>query len=90
MSDASVIATDLEYTAHGPGGPPHVVKLGSARGNWFQRTGWRHLIGIIALREKRPQDAQKLLAELARDYPSNPLFRKELSKLNTKLGLSAN
>src|ERR1700712_417622 len=49
MSDASVIATDLEYTAHGSDKPPHVVKLGSARGNWFRRTGWRHLVGIIAL-----------------------------------------
>ena len=49
MSDASVIATDLEYTAHGDGGPAHVVKLGSARGNWFRRTGWRHLVGILAL-----------------------------------------
>ena len=39
MSDASVIATDLEYTGHGQGGPSHVVQLGSARGNWFRRTG---------------------------------------------------
>jgi hypothetical protein len=44
------------------------------------------LLGIAALREKRPHDAQKLLAELSETYPQNPLFRKELEKLNEKYG----
>lgn len=44
------------------------------------------LLGIIDLREKKYRDAQKLLADLSRDYPANPLFRKELVKLNTRLG----
>jgi hypothetical protein len=44
------------------------------------------LLGIAALREKRPHDAQKLLAELAQNFPQNPLFRKELEKLNEKYG----
>jgi len=48
------------------------------------------LLGIISLREKKPQTAQKLLVDLSRDYPGNPLFRKELTKLNNKLGMSAN
>jgi hypothetical protein len=48
------------------------------------------LLSIIALREKRPHDAQQFLIELARDYPDNRLFRKELNKLNTKVGISAN
>lgn len=26
-----------------------VVRLGSARGGWFRRVGWRHLVGILAL-----------------------------------------
>jgi hypothetical protein len=43
------------------------------------------LLSIIALREKRPRDAQKLLVDLSHDYPSNPLFRKELTKINAKL-----
>jgi len=44
------------------------------------------LLGIAALREKRPHDAQQLLSELSRNYPQNPLFRKELEKLNEKYG----
>jgi hypothetical protein len=48
------------------------------------------LLSIIALREKRPHDAQQFLIELARDYPDNRLFRKELNKLNNKVGVSAN
>jgi hypothetical protein len=50
----------------------------------------RILLSIVALREKRPLDAQKLMADLAREYPRNPLFRKELAKLNVKLGMAAN
>lgn len=26
-----------------------VVRLGSARGGWFRRVGWRHLVGVVAL-----------------------------------------
>ena len=39
---------------------------------------------------RRPQEAQQLLVELAHDYPENPLFRKELTKLNNKLGVFTN
>ena len=48
------------------------------------------LLGIISLREKKPRVAQKFLVDLAKDYPGNPLFRKELEKLNSKLGVAAN
>jgi hypothetical protein len=41
------------------------------------------LLGIIDLREKRPHETEKLLESLARDYPSNPLFRKELARIAT-------
>jgi len=47
-------------------------------------------LGIIDLREKRPQDAQRLLADLAHDFPGNPLYRKELEKLNARLAAAAN
>ena len=48
------------------------------------------LLSIIGLREKRPQETQQWLTELARDYPQNRLFRKELAKVNAKLGFNAN
>jgi hypothetical protein len=44
------------------------------------------LLGIIYLREKKPHAAARMLAELAHDYPSNPLFRSELARLNTQAG----
>ncbi len=40
------------------------------------------LLCIIYLREKRPKDCQRLLAELARDFPDNALIRKELVKVS--------
>jgi hypothetical protein len=48
------------------------------------------LLGIIDLREKRPQETQRLLMELAEEYPANRLFRNELAKLNTRLATGAN
>src|SRR5450432_264509 len=61
-----------------------------ARDGHYFRPFSKILLGIIALREKHPQEAQKLLADLSREYPENPLFRKELNKLNSKLGVNAN
>jgi hypothetical protein len=46
----------------------------------------RILLAIIHVREKRPQTAITLLAELTRQFPENPLLRKELVKLRTKHG----
>ncbi len=36
------------------------------------------LLSVVYLREKRTSDAQALLTELGRDYPSNPLFATEV------------
>ena len=44
------------------------------------------LLAIIDLREKRPRESEKLLESLARDYPSNPLFRKELARMTNVQG----
>jgi arabinogalactan oligomer / maltooligosaccharide transport system permease protein len=33
----------------GAGGTGEVVRLGSAKGGWFRRVGWSHLIGVLAL-----------------------------------------
>jgi len=65
------------------------LQLAAREGRYFKSFA-KILLAIAALREKRPQEAQKLMAELARDYPGNPLFRKELARLNTKLGIAAN
>ena len=43
------------------------------------------LLAVANLREKRPRAAETLLFELARDYPENPLFKKELSQLTVRL-----
>ena len=61
-----------------------------ARDGHFLKPFAKILLGIISLREKRPQEAQRFLVELTHDYPQNPLFRKELVKLNNKLGMAAN
>ena len=62
----------------------------AARDGHYFRAFAKILLAICALREKRPRDAQKSLAELTKEYPENPLFRKELAKLNAKYGAAAN
>lgn len=61
-----------------------------ARDGHYLRPFAKILLGIIDLREKRYRDAQRLLMELNRDYPENPLFRSELAKLNNKVGSPSN
>jgi hypothetical protein len=63
----------------------HNLELVASEGH-FLKPFAKILLGIVALREKRPRDAQKLLQELARNYPQNPLFRRELDKLNARIG----
>jgi hypothetical protein len=63
----------------------HNLELVASEGH-FLKPFAKILLGIVALREKRPRDAQKLLQELARNFPQNPLFRKELDKLNARIG----
>ncbi|HUA61667.1 MAG TPA: hypothetical protein VML19_23105 [Verrucomicrobiae bacterium] len=58
-----------------------------AREGHYLKAFGQILLGIIDLREKRPRDARKLLVELSQNYPANPLFKKELVKLNAKLGM---
>jgi hypothetical protein len=40
------------------------------------------LLALTALREKQPSLSRKLLEELAAEFPSNPIFRRELSLLD--------
>ncbi len=45
----------------------------------------RMLLAVIALREKHPEEAERLLAGLAKDYPDNPLISKELARVSRRL-----
>jgi len=65
------------------------LELVSREGHYFKAFA-KILLGIISLREKKPREAQRLLTDLSHQYPTNPLFRKELVKLNSKLGVAAN
>ena len=58
------------------------LELAAREGHYFKAFA-RILLAIIDLREKRPAESKALLMELARDYPENPLFKKELAKLAT-------
>jgi len=42
------------------------------------------LLSIIYLREKKREAAVAMLAELQREYPANPLFRRELAQLSSR------
>ena len=65
------------------------VRLVAREGHYFKPFA-KILLGIAALREKKPLEARDLLADLARDYPNNPLFRKELAKVTATIGAAGN
>ena len=65
------------------------VRLVAREGHYFKPFA-KILLGIAALRDKRPLEARDLLADLARDYPDNPLFRKELAKVTATIGAAGN
>jgi hypothetical protein len=51
----------------------------------YMRPFAKILLGIVYMREKKPQRTEQLLAELTHDYPQNPLLRKELGKVQALL-----
>lgn len=65
------------------------LDLVSREGHYFKPFS-KILLATIALREKRPRDAQRYLQELTIEYPANPLFRKELDKISLRMGVPAN
>jgi len=65
------------------------LEMVAREGHYF-RPFSKILLTTIALREKRPRDAQLYLQELARDYPANPLFRRELTKVSAKIASNGN
>jgi hypothetical protein len=60
------------------------VQLVAERGRYL-RPFAKILLSIAYLRDKKPRKTQQLLVELARDYPANPLIRKELVKVEARL-----
>ncbi len=61
------------------------LELVVREGNYFKPFA-KILLAIIDLREKRPRETEKLLESLAHDFPSNPLFRKELARMASAPG----
>jgi len=53
-----------------------------ARSGRYLKPFAKILLSIYYLRENQPSQARSFLIELSRDYPNNPLFRKELLKLD--------
>lgn len=60
------------------------LKLVAQYGRYY-RSFAKVLLSVIYLREKEPELAEELLAELAHDFPENPLIRKELDKVRQQL-----
>lgn len=51
----------------------------------YYRPFARILLSVIYLREKKPEESQKLLAELVRDFPENLLLRLELAEVTEQM-----
>jgi hypothetical protein len=60
------------------------LKLVADRGHYL-RPFAKILLGIVYMREKKPRNAEVLLAELTQEYPQNPLLRRELGKVQAML-----
>jgi tetratricopeptide (TPR) repeat protein len=51
----------------------------------YLKTFAKILLATAALREKRPEEARRILEELTRAYPQNALLKQELVRLSTQL-----
>lgn len=57
------------------------LKLTAEKGHYFAPFA-KLLLGVAALRDNDTHTAENILADLAREYPHNPLYRQELARLN--------
>lgn len=55
-----------------------------ARSGLYLKPFAKILLSIIYLREKQPAESEKMLREFAREYPDNPLVRKELARFEKR------
>lgn len=60
------------------------LRMVATNGNYLKPLA-KILLAAGYLREKKPVESQKLLAELAREFPTNRLIRNELAKMNARL-----
>ena len=65
------------------------LKLTADKGHYLAPFA-RLLLGVAALRENDTRTASSILADLAREYPHNPLYRQELARLNPLAARSLN
>ncbi len=56
------------------------LELTARRGHYLQPFA-RLLLAVAALRDKKRNEARELLAGLAQEFPNNPLYAKEMSRL---------
>jgi tetratricopeptide (TPR) repeat protein len=61
------------------------VRLVAEKGHW-NRVDAKILLGVVARRERRPQDAVPIILELLEQYPRNFLLLFELSQMYADLG----
>ena len=56
------------------------LKLAASRGRYYGPYA-RILLVLVSLREKKPEEAEQLIQGLANEFPENPLFKKELARV---------
>jgi hypothetical protein len=59
------------------------LELAAERGHYLGPFA-RILLAIAYIRERQPESARRLLAQLQRDFPQNPLYARELGRLDQK------
>jgi hypothetical protein len=64
------------------------LRLAAQKGNYFAPYA-RLLLSVAALRDKDPSTARDLLEGLAREFPQNDLYRKELARIQPVAGASS-
>jgi len=59
------------------------LRLAAKKGHYL-RPYAKILLGLAALREKQEDVARMQFSDLAREFPDNPLFARELARVNHK------